>query len=109
MIWGVAALLIAGAQAFSQPQPPDAALLMKHAMEVRASGDLPGALKELRRAAILKPSLPGVHREIGLILIEQREFASAGDELRASCSRRSARLLFALRSRAVLSQCQQDS
>ena len=82
MTWGVAALLIAGAQAFSQPQSPDAALLMKHAMEVRASGDLPGALKELRRAATLKPSLPGVHREIGLILIEQREFASAGGELR---------------------------
>lgn len=82
MTWAVAALLIAGAQVLSQPKAPDAALLMKHAMEIRASGDLPGALKELRRAAFLKPSLPGVHREMGLILIEQREFEPAAGEFR---------------------------
>jgi tetratricopeptide (TPR) repeat protein len=80
----VAALFIAGAQAFGQAKPPNAALLMKHAMEIRTSGDLPGALKELRRAATLNPTLPGVHREIGLILIEQREFESASGELRSA-------------------------
>ena len=51
-------------------------------MDLRIRGDLPGALEQFQRAAEIDPALPHLHREIGLILIEQRAFQAAADELR---------------------------
>lgn len=65
-----------------QGQSDKAAQLFKRGMGLRARGDLAGALEHLRQAAAINPDLSNVHREIGLILLEHRDFNSAAVEFR---------------------------
>src|SRR5215469_10598002 len=81
VLWGVMVLAFGLAPAPTNAASPEAQALFKNGIARREKGDLPGALAVLRRAAELDPSLPQVHREIGLILIEQRDFSGAAIEL----------------------------
>lgn len=58
--------------------------LFAEALRLRDAGDGPGALEKFRRLADRDPTFPFVHREIGLILLSQRDFASAADAFRAA-------------------------
>ncbi len=53
-------------------------------MELRHAGRPVEALREFRRAARLNPKLPFVHREIGLILLDRRDFEGAAKALRVA-------------------------
>ncbi len=64
------------------PGANDAAALFRQGVELRGRGDLPGALERFRRAASINPAIPNIYREIGLILIELRDFSAAADALR---------------------------
>ena len=83
MVRKVLVLAIGLVMGFMQAAGPEAAALFKEAAALRAKGDLPGALARFRRAAKLDPALPRVHREIGLILLEQRDFSGAAGEFRS--------------------------
>src|SRR5690242_995343 len=82
VVWRVLALAYVLVPGLTQATSPEAAALFQHGIALREQGDLPGALDYFRRAAKLDTSLPHVHREIGLILIEQRDFSGAVVEFR---------------------------
>lgn len=62
--------------------PPEAEALLRKAAELRAAGDAPGALEQLRAALQADPKLAAAHRESGVILLERREFATAAESFR---------------------------
>jgi tetratricopeptide (TPR) repeat protein len=72
--WAVVVAL-AGASASPQQQSPES--LFAAAIELRDSGKQVEALREFRRAARRNPKLRFVHREIGLILLDRRDFGAA--------------------------------
>jgi tetratricopeptide (TPR) repeat protein len=57
------------------------------AVEMRDAGKKVEALREFRRAARLDPTLPNVHREIGLILLDRRDFQRAARAFRVAVQR----------------------
>lgn len=61
--------------AAGQPAPEQAHIT--RGRELAAKGDGAAAVEQLRRAAELNPKLPRVHREIGVLLLERRDFAGA--------------------------------
>jgi tetratricopeptide (TPR) repeat protein len=71
------AAIVVLAAATATPQQPSAESLLAAAIELRDSGKQVEALREFRRAAHLNPRLRFVHREIGLILLDRRDFAGA--------------------------------
>jgi superkiller protein 3 len=58
--------------------------LLKQAAQLRDQHRLAESLEVLRQAAKLEPGRAGVHREIGLILLEQREFKAAATEFQTA-------------------------
>jgi len=75
--WAVLVVLT-GATATPQQKPAES--LFAAAIELRDSGKQIEALREFRRAARVDPKLRYVHREIGLILLDRRDFAAAASE-----------------------------
>lgn len=61
------------------PAQETAASLARQAAELRGKGQLAEALERFRKAVALEPGAGPLHREIGLILLEQREFAAAAE------------------------------
>jgi tetratricopeptide (TPR) repeat protein len=74
------ALIVVLGVASAAPQQPSAESVFARAIDLRDSGRQVEALREFRRAARLNPKLRFVHREIGLILLERRDFAAAASE-----------------------------
>ncbi|HJZ99998.1 MAG TPA: tetratricopeptide repeat protein, partial [Candidatus Solibacter sp.] len=74
---GVLALVLSLSVTFVAAQSPRARDSFGRGVALRDKGDKPAALEQFRFAARLDPKLPFVHREIGLILLDRRDFAGA--------------------------------
>ena len=84
---GCRALLLAfwGVAALAQTAPANQHF--REGLRLRDEGKKIQALQEFRRAAKLDPQLPGVDREIGLILLDRRDFPGAGAAFRTAARR----------------------
>ncbi len=65
----------------AQVAAPEKALI-RQGIELRDAGDAPGALRQFQRALELNPKLAGVHREVGLLLLQRRDFSAAAESFR---------------------------
>ena len=98
--WSAGLSLLFWQQSSAAPQQPSAESCVCPAIELRDSGKQVEALREFRRAARLNPKLRYVQREIGLILLERRDFAAAASEFQIAAQQdpqdRESRYNFAL-------------
>src|SRR5688572_8097791 len=79
----MAVLLAAGVSAQDTPEASELA----RAVKLRDSGKKIEALEAFRAAARVNPALPFVYREIGLILLDRRDFKGASEAFRAAVRR----------------------
>src|SRR6476646_10758397 len=79
MRWALAVLLVTSTAASCQPSAETA---FAAGVRLRHAGNQVDALREFRRAARINPKLPFVQREIGLILLDRRDFDGAASSFR---------------------------
>ncbi|MBM3737596.1 MAG: tetratricopeptide repeat protein [Acidobacteria bacterium] len=59
---------------------------IRRGMELRDAGSGAAAIDQFRRAIGINPKLPAIHREIGLLLLDQRDFSGAAAAFRNAWS-----------------------
>jgi tetratricopeptide (TPR) repeat protein len=79
MRWALVILLVTSTAASYQPSAETA---FAAGVQFRHAGKQVEALREFRRAARINPKLPFVQREIGLILLDRRDFDGAASAFR---------------------------